>query len=127
MIRNQAIDFEGNNVCYTFTSPVDNGTHVIDHFLLTNGLFAHMLDYHGMHGGANLSFHSPLVLALNVNVNYFPSLSRVYRSRPKWQEASDCSLNQYSTVLGKLIDELSIPWHSMKCSEKNCPGRVTHC
>ena len=24
------IDFEGNDMCYTFTSPVDNYTHVID-------------------------------------------------------------------------------------------------
>ena len=39
------IDFEGNNVYYTFTSPVDNGIHIIDHFLLNNGLFDHMLEY----------------------------------------------------------------------------------
>ena len=37
-------DFEGNNVCYTFTSSVDNCTHIIDHFLLNNGIFDHMLE-----------------------------------------------------------------------------------
>ena len=63
------IDFEGNKVCYTFTSPVDNGTHNIDHFLLNNGLFDQMLEYYSMHDGSNLSFHSPLVLTLNLDIN----------------------------------------------------------
>ena len=62
------IDFEGNNVCYTFTSPVVNGTHIIDHFLLSNGLFDHMLEYYSMHNGSNLSFHSPLVLTVNLDI-----------------------------------------------------------
>ena len=106
---------------------MDNGTHVIDHFLVNNGLFDHMLDYYSRHNGVNLSFHSPMVLTLNVDVNYFPSSSRVYRSRPKWQEASDFNLSQYSTALGKLIDELSMPWHSLKCCNKHFTSRVTHC
>ena len=42
------IDFEGNNVRYTFASPMDNGAHIIDHFLLNNGLFDHMLEYCSM-------------------------------------------------------------------------------
>ena len=32
-----------------------------------------------MHDGVNLSFHLPLVLTFNVDVNYFPLLSNVYR------------------------------------------------
>lgn len=121
------IDFEGHNVCYTFTSPVDNGTHVIDHFLLNNGLFDHMLEYYTMHDGANLSFHSPLVLTLSLDVNYCSPSSRRYISRPKWQEASDCNLSQYSKVLERMIDEISIPWHSLECRDKHCPSRLTHC
>ena len=95
---NPCIDFEGNNVCYTFTCPVDNGTHIIDQFLLNDGLFDHMLEYYSMHDGSYLSFHSPLVLTLNLYINYCASSCRMYRSRPKWQEASDRNLSQYSTV-----------------------------
>ena len=80
--------------CYTFTSPVDNGTHIIDHFQLNNGLFDHMLEYYIMHDGSNLSFHSPLVITLNLDINYCASSSRRYRSRPKWQEVSDRNLSQ---------------------------------
>ena len=71
------------NFCYTFTSPMDNATHVNDHFLLNNGFFDHILDYYSMNDGVNLSFHSALVLTFNVDVNYFPSSFTVYRSRPK--------------------------------------------
>ena len=85
-----------------------------------------MLDYYSIHDGANLSFYSPRVLTLHLDVNYFQPSSRVYKSRPKWQEASDCNLSQYSTALEKLIDELSIPWHCLKCCNKNCPSKVTH-
>ena len=67
---------------------MDNGTHIIDHFLLNNGLFDHMLEYYSMHDGSNLSFHSPLVLTLNLYINYCASSSRRHRSRPKGQEAS---------------------------------------
>ena len=31
------IDFEGNTICYTFSSAVDNDTHINDHVLLNNG------------------------------------------------------------------------------------------
>ena len=77
------IDFEGNNVCHTFTSPLNNCTRVIDNFLLNNILFDHMLDYYSMHDGVNLSFRSPLVISKIVDVNYLLSSSTVYRSRPK--------------------------------------------
>ena len=45
----QCVDFEGSNVCYIFASRVDNGTHIIDHFQLNNGLFDHMLEYYCMY------------------------------------------------------------------------------
>ena len=95
------IGIEGNNVCYTFTSPVDNGTHIIDYFLLNNKYFDHMLEYYSMHDGSNLPFHSPLVLTLNLYINYCASSSKRYRYRIKRQEVSDRNLSQYSTVLGK--------------------------
>ena len=62
--------------------PVDNGAHVIDHFLLNNGLIDHMLDYYIMQNGVNLSSHSQLFLTLSVDVNCSPSSSSVYTSIP---------------------------------------------
>ena len=86
-----------------------------------------MLEYYSMHDGSNLSFHSPLGLTLNLYINYCAYFSRRYISRPKWQEASHRNLSQCSTVLVKVIDQLSIPWHSLQSRVKNCPSRLAHC
>ena len=51
------IELGGNTVCYTYTSPLDNGTNIIDNVLLNDRLFDHMLEYYNMHDGSNLSFN----------------------------------------------------------------------
>ena len=54
------IDFVDSKIKYTFTSPVDHGTHTIDHLLVNDGLFNSVLEYYSLHEGTNLSFHSPI-------------------------------------------------------------------
>ena len=44
-----------------------------------------------------------------------PTLHSTSTAPINMMKCSDCRLIQYSTVLGKLIDELSIPCHSLKC------------
>ena len=64
------IDFVDSKIKYTFTSPVDHGTHTIDHLLVNDGLFNSVLEYYSLHEGTNLSFHSPIILTLHINVEY---------------------------------------------------------
>ena len=64
------IDFVDSKIKYTFTNPVDHGTHIIDHFLINDGSFYTVLDYYSLHDGSNLSFHSPIIITLLINIDY---------------------------------------------------------
>lgn len=114
-------------VPYTFTSPVDQGKHIIDHFLVNKGMVCNILEYFSVHDGANVSFHSPVVLKLNFTVGHFMSTTRTYISKPKWQEASGNDLLNYKNTIDNLLNTISIPWDAIKCECLHCPSQSDHC
>ena len=120
-------NFNNQNIKYTFTSPVDHGTHVIDHFLVNNGLFNYITEYTSIHNGANLSFHSPILVKFMFNVEYFKHAPREYASKPKWQEANDQELYNYGVALDDNLDAISIPWDAMRCADMKCTDHSLHC
>ena len=52
---------------FTFSSPANNATSTIDHFLYNNALVDHIADAGVLHRGDNLSGHSPIYLKLKVD------------------------------------------------------------
>jgi exonuclease III len=61
---------------FTFTSPVNHSNHTIDHFIVSNSLYAHVSKYTSMHDGDNVSFHSAVSLEFNIEVSYLSDSSR---------------------------------------------------
>ena len=86
------IDFVDSKIKYTFTSPVDHGTHTIDHLLVNDGLFNSVLEYYSLHEGTNLSFHSPIIFTLHINVEYSSCHTTTNIPKPKWQESTNHDL-----------------------------------
>ena len=114
------IDFVDSKIKYTFTSPVDHGTHTIDHLLVNDGLFNSVLEYYSLHEGTNLSFHSPIILMLHINVEYSSCHTTTNIPKPKWQESTIHDLCEYANALDKALRETQIPWEALQCCDKSC-------
>ena len=70
-LRN-AYDF--NRVDFTFESKVNRSRSTIDHFIMSENVFECISDVKVLHEVDNHSDHSPLVLQLNLEVNYINSI-----------------------------------------------------
>ena len=111
------IDFVDSKIKYTFTSPVDHGTHTIDHLLVNDVLFNSVLEYYSLHEGTNLSFHSPIILTLHVNVEYSSCHTTTNIPKPKWQESTNHDLREYANALDKVLRDIQIPWEALQCRD----------
>ena len=105
---------------YTFTSPVDHGTHTIYHLLVNDGLFNSVLEYYSLREGTNLSFHSPIILKLHINVEYLSCHTTTNIPKPKWQESTNHDLREYANALDKALRDIQIPWDALQCCDKSC-------
>ena len=97
------IDFVDSKINYTFTSPVDHGTHTIYHLLVNDGL-----EYHSLHEGTNLSFHSPIIPMLHIKVDYSSCHTTTNNPKQKWQESTTEDLRQYANALDKALRNIQI-------------------
>ena len=99
---------------------LDHGTHTIDHLLVNDGLFNSVLEYYSLHEGTNLSFHSPIILTLHINVDYSSRHTTTNNPKPKWQESTTDDLRQYAIELDKALRNIHIPWEAIQCCDKSC-------
>ena len=109
-----------SNIESTFTSTVDHGTYTIDHLLVNDGLFNSVLEYYSLHEGTNLSFHSPIIIMLHINVEYSSCHTTTNIPKPKWQESTIHDLREYANALDKVLREIQIPWEALQCCDKSC-------
>ena len=121
------IDFVDSNIKYTFTNPVDHGTHIIDHFHINDGSFYTVLDYYSLHDGSNLSFHSPIIITLLINIDYSICAPKKHLPKPKWQESTEQELSDYANTLDGHLSNVSVPWEAVKCVNKSCTVNKQHC
>ena len=104
-----------------FSSPVDHGTHTIDHLLVNDGLFNSVLKCYSLHGCTNLSFHSPIIFTLHLNIDYSSCHNMTTNNpKPKWQESTTEDFRQYANALDKALRNIHIPWEAIQCCDKSC-------
>ncbi len=87
--------YRNQSVNYTYTSPADNTTFTIDHFLVIDSMFNKISCYKSIHDGNNLSFLSPVLLVIDIDIIYCPKNSKLDISVPKWQVAKNVQINNY--------------------------------
>ena len=110
-----------------FSSPVDHGTHTIDHLLVTDGLFNSVLEYYSLNGGTNLSFHSPIILTLHLNIDYSSCHTTTNNPKPKWQESTTEDVRQYANALDKALRNIQILREAIQCCDKSCRPTIHYC
>ena len=59
-----------SNVDYTYCSKSNNERSCLDHFLLSDNLFIIECQYECKHDGDNLSDHDPIIMSLDLPVDY---------------------------------------------------------
>ncbi len=107
------------SVDYTYTTPVDNATFIIDHFLVNDAMFNKISCYKSIHDGNNLSFQSPGLLVIDIDIKCCAKNSNLGISVPKWQVAKDVPINYYRQAVDKHLNSLQIPWEAVKCKTFN--------
>lgn len=116
------------HIDFTYKCPVYDTLHVIDHFIVNNALVNEIIDYRSIHDGDNLSSHCPISLSLDVNVAYMSASSGDdFIPRPKWSDVSDVQINEYKVTLDDFLNDITIPWDVIHCSDPLCGDREEHC
>ena len=118
--------YRNQSVNYTYTSPADNATFT-DHFLVNDSMFNKISCYKSIHDGNNLSFHSPVLLVIDIDIIYCAKNSNLGISVPKWQVAKNVQINNYRQAVDKHIHSIQIPWEAVKCNNIQCTNSAAHC
>ena len=109
-----------SNVSYTYENVVTGSQSIIDHFLISDQLSQCVLKYESIHEGDNLSDHCPLVLELNVLVDYDVPRPRCYVRKPNWKTATDVDILAYKGRLHSLLENINIPRSILYCTDLLC-------
>ncbi len=118
---------ELSQVDYTYLCPVNHSKHVIDHFIVNNGLTNAIKTYTSIHDGDNVSSHCPVKLVLDIGVTYLSTTDRCFIPRPKWSTVTDTVICQYKDTLNSLLNDICIPMDVLNCRDPLCAKRSEHC
>ena len=117
-----------SNVPYTFSGAAINGeppnTSIIDHFLITPNLTSQVVRYETCTLHNNISDHVPLMLSLNIDVDYQRTYERDFKPTVQWHNCNDNNIKQYKSTLDKLLLKCN-PYHdALKCKKYNCTNHT---
>ena len=97
---------------------------LIDPFLLSGTLFSNAVNCaYVLHDVDNTSNHEPIVLQLDLNVDFVQLVDRVHTPRTSWAKAKDGDLQNYRFYLSKYLHDTSIntlPYEALLCREVTC-------
>ena len=99
---------------------------VLDHFLVNQRLLENVVDAGPVHLGDNLSRHSPIMMRLRLPAvpvrPLQPSTSRTRRLA--WYKATVEEKAQYTSMLDRKLQDLTVPVHSMECKDTHCKSET---
>jgi hypothetical protein len=105
---------------YTYVDASSLSCSMIDHFLISRDLFNSVKLYSALHDGANRSGHAILYMDICFPHSVGTTRTCVNVPRPKWSSASDNDLVAYRAELDRLLHTITIPYHVVSCTGKNC-------
>ena len=102
-----------SNVDYTYCSKINNERSCLDHLLLSDNLFNIICQYECKHDGDNLSDHDPIIMSLDLPVDYI-------NEHLIWDKATEDDLLVYKDNFDKQLELIEIPHEILKCANNNC-------
>jgi hypothetical protein len=100
---------------------------ILDHFILSGTLFDMCVAGVSVHHDVdNLSDHDPIVLQLNIDVQFVALADRVFTPRVSWVKASDNDVLNYRTALAQNLTCMHFPAGALLCMDMNCKNPDHH-
>jgi len=105
---------------YTFNFDMSR-FNVLDHFLLSGVLYEKCVQTAYVdHAVDNLSDHDPILLHLDLDVQYVGFAAKVHTPRASWKKASDLDLSNYRSALSRNLANLHFQTEVLTCHDMNC-------
>ena len=109
------------SVDYTFSSPANNSTSTIDHFMLNKELSNFVENAGVIHRGDNLSGHSPIFLKLKTDkLPRTTNPPRQYFPKQCWKKATSNDIQGFKHHLKDNLDVMNVPHSILACTDINC-------
>ena len=118
------LDMGLSNVPFTFSGPMINGvppnTSTIDHFLVTPNFASQIVNYktHPLHN--NISDHDPLILRLNIDVEYHRTYERTFTPSVQWHKCNGNNINYFKDTLDNGLLKLNPSHEALRCRGYKC-------
>ena len=109
-----------SDVDYTFECKASGSFSLIDHFAVSNEIFAEITKYCTVSSIDNSSDHDAVVCKMNIDVSYVPKSTRKFSPRPAWHKATDDMIEQYQQTLDYLLMQIEIDYVALECSDVRC-------
>ena len=113
-----------NLVDHTFESKsLESVTSIIDHFIMSQGLFSSLNEYTSVHDGDNMSDHCPIVASFSIDVKHWQvSETCTAQSKAKldWDKATSECITQYQCFMHETLSQLQFPNDFLACNDFFC-------
>ena len=117
------LNLEISNVPYTFScaKPDDTVSYsTIDHFLISPGLANTVDQYEISTQYGNGSDHVPLILNLNINLEFHKTSKREFKPCVQWYKCDENDIRNYKNTLDHSLLTINPNHDALKCKQYKC-------
>ena len=118
------------NVQYTYASNRKDGspttTSIIDHFLISPNLKSTIDCYEAQTLHNNISDHIPLILKLNIDVEYHKTYEKEFKPCVAWHKCNQNNINHYKEVLDQSLLQFNPLHEALRCREYKCTQHIKY-
>ena len=114
---------------FTYLNDFSGASSTIDHFIVSDNLFADLIRYESLHDGDNISDHLALSLCMRLpSPATFASHNGAAgmtgtppaRRRLAWHRASHQDIERYQDRVRLLLSQIAIPQEAITCTRTSC-------
>lgn len=109
-----------SKVAYTYENSFTKSKSLIDHFIITENLRGHIMKYHCLDEGDNLSDHIPVVCHIDVPVSLQSSINVNFNVKSMWQKVTLEQVADYQHFLDIELNGIVIPTDITSCQNVLC-------